>query len=102
MNDIQLIKFDGDLLIVNGDFVIADSDKQNVNDIVNDAKGEWKDHPFLGVGLIYYQNSNSNNAQITNALKTELQKDGFIVPTPTYGFDPITNKKTINLNPYRL
>lgn len=86
MNDIQLVNFAGDLKFSNGDFVIADSDKQNIHDIINDAKGEWKQYPLSCVGVVQYQNSNGTR-ELAQAIKTQLKIDGFNVGNPIVKYD---------------
>ena len=73
-----LLDEDGDLLIQNGDFVIGNSDNQNVEDIISSFAGEWKEFPFVGVGLIQYLKS-QDGQKATNIIKTQLQADGFDV-----------------------
>ena len=68
----------GDLLIQNGDFVVGASDSQHVEDILTSFVGEWKQYPFLGVGLLQYLKSQNPNTAIT-AIKTQLQSDGYSV-----------------------
>ena len=73
-----LLDEDGDLLIQNGDFVVGNSDNQNVEDIISSFAGEWKELPFVGVGLIQYLKS-QDGQKATNIIKTQLQADGFDV-----------------------
>ncbi len=47
-----LLDEDGDLLIVNGDFVIGESIDQEVGLILQSNKGEYKEFPTFGLNLI--------------------------------------------------
>lgn len=70
---------DGDLLIVNGDFVIDFSDQQNVEDIIDAFVGSYKEFPALGVGIKAYQGSSGQEQKLEQAIKLQLQADGFNV-----------------------
>ncbi|CAL2108189.1 conserved hypothetical protein [Tenacibaculum sp. 190524A02b] len=50
MNDILLDEY-GDLLIKNGDLVIGDATFQHQDAILMAQKGEYKQHPEIGVGI---------------------------------------------------
>lgn len=68
----------GDLNIANGDFVVAPSDVQHVDDILTFFAGSWKQFPILGVGLIQYLKSENSQAAI-NLIKQQLQSDGYSI-----------------------
>jgi len=69
----------GDLLIINGDFVIEDSSNQNIEDILNSYKGYYKEFPFLGVGIFSYIRSTGRVLEMKNLIKLQLESDGFRV-----------------------
>ena len=48
----MLLGSDQDLLIENGSIVVGNSDDQNVSAIVSASKGEFKEFPALGVGIV--------------------------------------------------
>ena len=73
-----LLDDSGDLLIQNGDFVVGNSDNQNAEDIISSFAGEWKEFPFVGVGLIQYLKSQDGQKAVS-IIKTQLQADGFDV-----------------------
>lgn len=50
VRDILLLD-DGDLAILNGDFVTGYSDQQHIALILQTAPGNWKQNPFLGANL---------------------------------------------------
>lgn len=47
----------GDIAIVAGDLAIGFSDEQHVQDILVANKGEYKQHPLVGVGIANYLKS---------------------------------------------
>ncbi len=71
----------GDILIVNGDFVIGDSDLQHISDIILSAPGWFKEFPLLGVDP-----ENSLNGRGVDELRQQiniaLQSDGYDTGTP--------------------
>ncbi len=71
-----LLDEDGDLLIVNGDFVIGESIDQEVGLILQSNKGEYKEFPTFGLNLIELINSNTSEVELNQLLKIELKKDG--------------------------
>jgi hypothetical protein len=64
-------------ILIGGDFTIAPSDEQHIVDIVNSAKGSWKEYPLCGVGIDNYLNSDVNQQFLSNEIKTQLTRDGF-------------------------
>lgn len=67
---------DGDLLIKDGDFVIGDSDNQNVKLILEADKGQQRFTPFLGVG-IRRQLGGSVDGAVRRDIQLQLQGDGY-------------------------
>jgi hypothetical protein len=74
-NDI-LLDEDGDLSIVNGDFVIGESLDQEVAAILQLNKGDLKEFPVLGPNLVQLINSNTSAIELKQLIKTELKRDG--------------------------
>lgn len=68
VNDI-LLDETGDLKIVNGDIVIGESTNQHQRLMLLASKGNFKQVPLIGVGLIDYLNDEN-----PGALKTEIRK----------------------------
>lgn len=79
MSDILLNK-DSDLKIENGDFVIGSSDKQNVKLIVESFKGEFKEFPLVGFGVINYIKTNTSEMRFKRDLKIQLENDNYLNP----------------------
>ena len=47
-----LLDSNNDLQLYNGDFVIDNSDQQHVEHIVHAQKGEYKNYPITGFGVV--------------------------------------------------
>ena len=77
---------DGDLLFLNGDFVISESDQQHVADTCNAFVGWWKEFPLDGVGIGNFINSAGGAQQLARKVKIELEKDGYKVDNPVVEF----------------
>jgi hypothetical protein len=79
MNDI-LLGPDYELLIENGDFVIAQSDVQNIQLLIDLHKGNLKQYPLTGVGK-----ERLLNGIVDGAMRAEIQKqleaDGYRAKT---------------------
>jgi hypothetical protein len=68
---------DGDILIVNGDLTIGESDNTHISDVIVANKGDWKEYPLLGVGINAYLNSSGMQQFVTNEIKKQLDSDGY-------------------------
>ena len=67
----------GDLLIENGDFVVGDSNQQHVESILLSQKGEFKEFPLVGFGIVNYIKSDTPEVKFKRDLKIQLEYDGF-------------------------
>lgn len=76
MNDL-LLDETGDLLIVNGDFVIDDATYQHQDAILHNQKGEFKEHPEVGVGI---ENGllDENPREVLSEIKQQFKYNGFV------------------------
>ena len=73
-----LFDFDNnDLEISNGDFVIGNSDQQNVQNIIQAHKGQFYQTPLIGVGILSEMNSAVTLQNIKNRIRTNLLIDGY-------------------------
>lgn len=68
----------GDLMISNGDFVIADSDEQHIADIIRSTKGEWKEYPLCGAEVVK-QLKGAMGGEFRRELRLQLEQDGYNV-----------------------
>ena len=75
MSDILLDEND-DLLIRDGDFVIGQSQTQEVGLILRMNPGELKEDPLLGPALIRLIHSNASGADVKRITKLHLERDG--------------------------
>ena len=66
---------DNDLLIKDGEIVIADSEIQEVALLVGLTQGELKSDPVLGPNLFYLMKSRGNAGKITTTVKLHLARD---------------------------
>ncbi len=77
MTDI-LTDDNGDLLIQNGDIVIGESDNQHQVDIILSNKGEYKEFPEIGVGIVQML-SDDDPMSVLIEIKKNLQYDSMKV-----------------------
>ena len=76
-NDI-LLNEQNELLIIDGDFVIGQSDQQHVKHIVEAFKGEYKANPLVGFGAInYLKKDEMIESEFRRDLKIQLENDGY-------------------------
>lgn len=69
---------DLDLKIVDGDFVISESDQQNIQLIFLSHKGEFKQWPLLGFGAsMFLKQGDFEKNEFLRALKENLAYDGY-------------------------
>ena len=76
-SDIKLKNYD--LLIQNGDFVIAESSQQEVDLIINTFLGNWFQFPSCGVGIINYLAGNTPALVLENVIVQQMIQDKFII-----------------------
>lgn len=70
---------DGDLKIVDGDFVVGESDLQHVEDLILSGPGWYKEFKELGVNAQQYIGSSGRQQEIERNIRLNLQADGFNV-----------------------
>ncbi len=80
MRDFKLDK-NMDLEIKDGDFVIGDTDQQNIELILLSHKGSFKEFPILGVGITDYIRSPEiiSRLRLENEINNQLEYDNFFV-----------------------
>ena len=67
---------DGDLLIQQGDWLIADSDQQHIQLLLTSMPAEWKENPETGVGLTLSQHG-AIDGFVKRTIAVQLEADGF-------------------------
>lgn len=76
-NDI-LVDENNEIIIVNGDFALGESDHQHVKHIVEAFKGEYKANPLVGFGVIsYLKRDEKIESEFRRDLKIQLENDGY-------------------------
>ncbi|WP_187477852.1 oxidase [Amniculibacterium sp. G2-70] len=76
-----LLNEQNEILIVDGDFVIGQSDQQHVKHIVEAFKGEYKSNPLVGFGVInYLKRDEMIESEFKRDLKIQLTSDGYQDP----------------------
>lgn len=64
-----------DLLIEDGDFVVADATEQHQNCLLLANKGDYKTQPMLGVGIFMYINDDEPQ-DMMREIRTQFTNDG--------------------------
>jgi len=77
MNGIMIESETGELAIKNGTLQIGNTDEQNIEMVLLSNKGEFKEHPILGAGLVNYKNSIDRELEITRQIKIQLGLLGY-------------------------
>ena len=79
MQDI-LLNDTGDITVVNGDLKIGDATLQHQNLILKAQKGEFKEWPELGVGILT-ELLNENPRELLQQIRKNFEYDGMKVTT---------------------
>lgn len=72
---------DFDLEIINGDLAVLESDAQHIDHIITADKGHFRQFPLVGVGIEKFLNHSTTEQEIRQAIKLQLEADGFMVGT---------------------
>ena len=83
-------------VFINGDFAIAESDEQHIQDIFESAPGWWKEFPLLGVNINSYVKSAGKEQEIQVLGAIQLKSDGYqnVTVNATYKNDGTLNVAT--------
>lgn len=73
--DIGLYK--NDLVFVDGDFAVTESDVQHVMDTIAAFPGWWKENPADGVGIFQYLSSAGQAQVLERSIKVNIMSDGY-------------------------
>jgi len=77
----------GELAVLNGDLHIGNSDQQHVEHILTSAKGHYKQHPLIGVGIEDYLNAPNSlitRQKLEKEINLQLESDGAKEITVSY------------------
>lgn len=83
-----------DLQIENGDLKIADATNQSIYGIIKAQKGQFYQHPTLGVGIADYENAAIDKRIIAQQIRENLKADDFRILT----LDVSANADGISIN----
>lgn len=72
-----LMNDDEELQFLNGDFLVGVSDQQHVQDIMKANKGNYYQHPLVGLGSKTLINANINRDQLRQDIKIQLKADNY-------------------------
>ncbi len=70
-----LLDEDNDLLIVNGDLVIGESEEQDIKMILQAVKNDYKQFPELGVDLVKHIEASGSSLKLKQDIKINLRMD---------------------------
>ena len=77
MNDIALTS-ELELKVTNGDLAVEENLKQAQQLLLGTNKGEWKQHPTMGVGVVNFLETASMN-QLSREIREQFSRDGMRV-----------------------
>ena len=67
-----------ELMVENGDFVVAHNLKQAQSLLLQTNKGEWKQHPTMGVGVPHYLET-FDMYELSREIREQFSQDGMNV-----------------------
>ena len=77
MNDIALTS-ELELKVTNGDLAVEENLKQAQQLLLGTNKGEWNQHPTMGVGVVNFLETASMN-QLSREIREQFSRDGMRV-----------------------
>lgn len=81
MNDAKDIIFKDDLEIRNGDLFVDYSDGQSIEFILKADRGQFRQWPLIGVGILRQKNGSVRPQELKQEIKLQLRSDNFKVKT---------------------
>ncbi len=84
--DIQLDN--NDVVIINDDIVLVESDDQHAIDTINACPGWWKENFPDGVAIVSFLKARGVEQELSRSIKLNLQSDGY-TSTPVVSFDNV-------------
>ena len=73
------IKFENDIVILNGDFVVFESDEVHIENILKSNKGYFFENPLVGLGIVKEINSSKTIQELKQDVRRQLVLDDFSV-----------------------
>ena len=86
MTRIDIKLYENDLVIVNDDLQLVESDEQHIADTINAAPGWWKENPTDGVGIMSYVKGKNIQQELARSIQLNLKSDGYNA-NPDISFD---------------
>lgn len=80
-----------DIKIVNGDFNVSASDNQHLALITVTNTGQWKENPFVGLGMSNNLGSNLSASEIKSQAQQQYEADGYTIHSITIVDNEIYN-----------
>jgi hypothetical protein len=77
--DIELDAITTDLVVVDGDFRVVETTQREVEYILISEKGNWRENPVLGVGLIRFLNAVGARRELLKKTRLQLEFDNMKV-----------------------
>jgi len=81
MTAIQIDETTHDLKVSGGTLSIGETSEQNQYLILAAHKGEFKNHPTLGVGIGDYTNDDNGAAELKHNIRDSFRQDGLHIET---------------------
>jgi hypothetical protein len=73
------IKFENDIVIVNGDFSLFDSDEVHIENILKANRGYFFETPLIGLGIVNEINGSKSIQELKQNIRRQLMLDNFSV-----------------------
>jgi len=73
------IFFNDDLVIINGDLALFDSDEVHVENIIKSNKGFFFENPLLGVNIVKELNGSTSSQELKQTIRRQLVLDNYSV-----------------------
>ena len=77
-----ILEESGDLSIINGDFLVSESDQQHIEKILSTNPNDWKESPVVGAALVKGLAGNLTGFAKRN-VTVQLEADGYALETIT-------------------
>jgi hypothetical protein len=79
MDPVKDIKFIEDLVILNGDFQLFESDETHIENILKANKGFFFETPLIGLGIVNELKGSKNVQELKQDVRRQLIMDNFNV-----------------------
>lgn len=71
------IKFEDDIVIVNGDFAVFESDEMHIENILKANRGFFFETPLIGLGIVKEINGSKSIQELKQDVRRQLVLDNF-------------------------